>query len=453
MNVLKTIFFGTYARGFVSSYLIFLMIGAAFLSLPISLKPDVSFSTLDALFTSASALSTTGLSTIVVRDTFSIFGQVILLMIIQIGGIGLIMMVALFWLIVGKKIGFKQRNMMVTDQNQLSRQGIVRFVRDVLMMIILIEAVMFLFMSGYFYFSGLFSFSESLFQALFLTISFFTNAGFDISPEGSSLTMFANHYPLLIMGMTLMFLGSVGFWVLAEFKEFVMAKLKKESFTFSPFVKTLFFLHLGIWLISAILFFSIEYNGFLSDKSFVESIHYTLFMSLTPRNAGFSTMNVTEFSQPTQLIIIFLMFIGASPNSAGGGVRTTTFLLVILLMVAYAKGRERIIYKQRFVKEETVVKAVVAIFFAMIILAFLLFILSVSEQATLFSLGFELISAFGTTGLSFGITSTLSSVGKVVLIITMFIGRVGVVALLLMFRRPTKQVSSLSYPETDMIVG
>ncbi len=453
IRLFRRILFGTYIRGFVFSYLLFMITGAILLSLPASLQPGVHIDMVDALFTSASALSTTGLTTVSPRDTFSLFGQTVLIMIIQIGGIGLIMLVALFWLVVGRKIGFKQRNMIMTDQNQLSRGGIVRFVRDVLIMIFIIQFTAFSVMTIHLVMRGTFPLNEALFQSFFLTISLFTNAGFDIAPVGVSFSMYATDYTMQSLAMFLMFLGAVGFWPLAEFKEFVVAKLHRETFTFSIFVKTLFFLHFGIWFFSAIMIFMIERNGFLVDRNVIETVYYSLFMALTTRNAGFSTMDVSLLRESSQLFIIILMFIGASPNSAGGGVRTSTVLVAGLLLYSYARGKDRVTYNRRFIKTETVDKAIIALLFATAIIMVNLFLLTLVEPHGIKNLSFELVSAFGTTGLSLGITDTLTTFGKSILIITMFIGRVGVIALLLMFRPSTKKVSAYEYPETDMIVG
>ncbi len=450
---LKQVFFGTYARGFITSYLLFMLGGAALLMLPFSIQSGISLSWVDAIFTSASALSTTGLSTIVVKDTFTLFGQTVLILIIQFGGIGLIMMVALFWLIVRSKIGFRQRNMIMTDQNQLSRQGIVRFIRDVLIVIFSVEALAFVIMTIYLTSSGYFVFKEALFQSFFTTISLFTNAGFDIAPNADSFQMYSGDYFMQTLAMVLMFMGAVGFWVLAELKEFIIAKIKKERFSFSWFVKTLVVMHLVIWLSSALLVILFESNNFLANKGPFEKLYYALFMSLTTRNAGFSTMNVTDFTGSTQIFFIFLMFVGSSPNSAGGGIRTTTFLVLLLTLRSFAKGRDRVVFNQRLLKEETVIKSFLATFLALGIIAINVLFLTIIEPHEILHLMFEVTSAFGTTGLSLGITGALSNFGRLILIITMFIGRVGVLALLLMFRSTGTTGSGLTYPEADMIVG
>ncbi|TVP96733.1 MAG: TrkH family potassium uptake protein, partial [Acholeplasmatales bacterium] len=404
--------------------------------------------------TSASALSVTGLSSVVIKDVFTPFGLFVMLFIIQFGGVGLTMMITLFWLVARKKIGFKQRNMIMTDQNQLSRKGIVRFMRNVLIMIFTIELIAFVVLTQYLYFSGHFPiYREAAMQGLFLAISLFTNAGFDIAPGADSFQMFRTDYFMQSAGMLLMLLGSIGFWTLAEIKEWIVAKLKRETFTFSYFVRLLIVLHLGLWLFGATVILFGEHNHFLQDKGVVESIYYALFMSLTTRNAGFSTMSVSDFTDATQGFIIFLMFVGANPNSNGGGIRTTTLILVVLALIAFARDKRDVIIRKRTIKPETVYKALIAFMAGITVVSFALFILKTIEPMPFMHLLFEVTSAFGTTGLSLGITPELSPAAKFILVVVMFIGRLGIVALLLMFRSERSGKKDYAYPQEDVIVG
>lgn len=455
MKKLKKIFFGTYIRGFVVSYFLFLMGGATLLKLPLSIQDGESLSWIDAIFVSVSGMSTTGLSTVTVSEVFTPFGQTVLAFILQFGGIGLIMFISLFWLITRKRITFRERTMIMTDQNQIGRSGIVGFIRNVLIMIIGIEVVGFIVMTLYLYFTGTFAFGDAAFQSFFLTISMFTNAGFDITPfAGGSLVFYAEEqmYFMQALAMILMTLGAIGFWPLAEFKEWVQAKLKKEKYQFSLFTKILVSMHLGLWIISAIAVFAIEYNGFLADKTLLDSIFYSLFMSLTTRNAGFATMNMTDMTNTTQVLFGILMFIGSSPNSAGGGIRTTTFLLTFLGILAFSRGKEQIVIQNKAIKFDTVYKSLMVVIGAASLIMTGLLIMTFTEPFTVKEIFFEIASAFGTTGLSLGITQSLTNVGKVVLIVIMFCGRVGILALLLMFKG-SRTASSIKYPEIDLIVG
>jgi len=453
MKNIKRIMFGTYARGFISTYLLVMLVGSLLLKLPWSVQSGVEFAWADALFTAASALSTTGLTTIVVSDTFTLFGQIMLILIIQFGGIGLIMMIAMFWLVVRKRIGFKQRNMIMTDQNQLSRQGIVRFIRNVIIMIFTIEGIAFLLIGTHLYYQGYFPLNEALFQSLFLTISLFTNAGFDIAPNNDSFMMFANDYFMQSIGMLLIILGGVGFWVLAEFKEKINHKRRGEAFTFSLYVKIVVIMHSVLWLGGALFIFLFESQTFLADKSVLESVFYALFMSITTRNAGFSTMDINDFSANTHLLMMVLMFIGASPNSAGGGIRTTTFLVVIFSLIAFARGRNNVIIGKRRLKAHTVHKSFVTIFASAALIVMVLFLVSFVESHAISDLAFEVTSAFGTTGLSLGVTDDLTPFSKIIFSLFMFVGRISVLALLLIFRPKGKKDGLVQYPETDLIVG
>ncbi len=455
MKKIRKFLFGTYVRGFVVSYFLFLMIGATLLKLPISIQDGQTLKWIDAIFVSVSGMSTTGLSTVVVKDVLTQFGQTVLALILQFGGIGLIMFIATFWLITGKKISFRERTMIMTDQNQIGRAGIVGFIRNVIIMIVSIEVVGFLIMSSYLYFSGTYQFGDALFQSFFLTISMFTNAGFDISPGGDSLFMFKTDYFMQTLAMCLMVLGAIGFWPLAEVKLYFDAKKRKQKYEFSMFSKILVSMHLGLWIVSAIIVYIVEFNGYFADKGVIEGIYYALFMSLTTRNAGFATMSMNNMSSSIQVFFAILMFIGSSPNSAGGGIRTTTFLLTFLGFSAYARGKDQVIIGKRSIKQDTVYKSLFVVIGAGALIITGLFIMSVSEAGqgfTIKQIFFELASAFGTTGLSLGITSSLTTVGKLVLIVVMFVGRVGILALLLMIRGNRKP-SSIKYPEIDMIVG
>ena len=424
------------------------------LSLPISLQDGQSITWIDALFTAASAVSVTGLSTIVVGEVFSKFGLIMLLLIIQIGGIGVMFLIVFFWLVTKKRIGFTERNMIMMDQNQFSRSGLVKLIRNVLIMFFWIELIGFTVIASYLFFAGYFPLNEAMFQALFLAISLTANAGFDIAPNADSFQMFSSDYVMQIIGIILMFMGSVGFWFLAEFKEFITAKKNKQPFKFSFFVKMIVTLHLVFIAIGALFFFVLEFNGFLSDKSFFESLFYAFFMSITTRNAGFSTMDVNHLSQATSMIMMVLMFIGASPNSYGGGIRTTSFVVILLSIKSFALGKNHVIYRKRKIKDEIVQKAYIAFVSALFIVFTGTILLSLVEDFSLHEILFEVTSAFGTTGLSKGITGDLSSFSKFVLVITMFFGRLGILALVMMIR-PTNVFSKPqhTYPEENIIVG
>ncbi len=451
---IKKIIFPHHILGYAISYLLLIVFGAFLLSLPISLQAGQSISIVDALFTAASAVSVTGLTTIVVGDVFSRFGLIVLLLIIQIGGIGLMFAIVFFWLVIKKKIGFTERNMIMTDQNQFSRSGMVKLVRNVLIMFFWIELIGFLIIAHYLYFMDYFTYQESLMQGIFLTVSLTANAGFDIAPNGDSFQMFANDYFMQTMAIILMFMGSIGFWVLSEVKEYFHAKKRKLPFKFSFFVKMIVTLHLFFIALGALIIFVFEFGGFLADKNLIESIYYSFFMSVTTRNAGFSTMDVNDFSSATSMIIMILMFIGASPNSYGGGIRTTSIVVIFLSIKAYALGKQHVVFNNRKINQEIISKAYIAFVSALTIVFTGIILISLIEELSLHMIMFEVTSAFGTTGLSMGITSSLHTMSKVILVLIMFIGRLGILALVMMIRPSNvTKISKQNYPEENIIVG
>lgn len=453
MLKLRKFFFGTYVRIVVTSYALFTLIGSILLMLPISVQDNQTLTFIDSLFISASAMSVTGLSTVNVYTTFTKFGQIVLALIMQIGGVGIMLVLAGFWLIAGKKISLKERTMVVTDQNQLNQGGIIRLVKNILTLVLLIELMGFIILSFYLYINNYYSLEESLFQSFFLTISMFANAGFDIN--GNSMIMYANKngYFVLAVAMILIFLGSVGFWVLVETKDYIKAKLKKQKYEFSLYVKLILRMHLFLYLIGAILFILFEAKNFLQEKGFLDYIFNSLFMSITTRNAGFTTLDVSKLNNSTIWLFSALMFIGASPNSVGGGIRTSSLIILLYSIYSFATGRNQVIIGKRAIKDSTVYKCFIVFTVGIIIIFISVLIMSSIENFSIKAILFEVVSAFGTTGLSLGITPNLSFISKIILIINMFIGRIGIISLLLFFKDKNEAKNRVKYPEFDMIVG
>jgi Trk-type K+ transport system membrane component len=451
LNGIRSIFFGSATRGFVTIYALFMLLVAALLKMPASLVPGQTLSWIDAIFISASGISTTGLSTVVVADTLSSLGKVVLALGLQFGGIGLIMLLSIIWMVVGKKISYKERTMIMMDQNQFKMSGVVKLVKSVVIVLFSIELIAFIIMGMYLHLSGYYALKDAFFQSFFLTISLTTNAGFDIS--GTSFTMYHQDYFMQILGMFLMFVGAVGFWPIMEFADWVKSKIKKEKFEFSWFTKTLVGTHIALWIVGTILFLVLEGNNYLADKNIIESIFYGLFMSITTRNAGFSTIaDISVLSSSTKFLFMILMFIGSSPNSAGGGIRTTTLIVIIFSVIAYARGKNQVSIGKKAFKDEHINKAVVVFIAAIALVLFASFLLMAIEPFSWERIMFEVSSAFGTTGLSLGITPYLSLFGKIILIITMFLGRIGMVTLLFIFKDDHKKIN-VQYPEVEVIIG
>jgi Trk-type K+ transport system membrane component len=430
-------------------YFAAVLISTVLLLLPITLKEGAELSFLDALFISASAVSVTGLSPISLTEVLSVPGTFIFAFILQFGGIGIMTLGAFIWILMGKKIGLNERKLIMTDQNQTTLSGLVKLMRQILILIITIEFVGAILLGLYFlrYFP---TWQEAFLQGFFASVSATTNAGFDIT--GVSLIPFANDYFIQSINMLLMIFGSIGFPVLIEVKDYIMKK-RKSSFRFSLFTKLTTFTFFALIIAGAIFIYIFEANHFFANKTWHESLFYSLFQSVTTRNGGLATMDMNEFSTPTLLILCALMFIGASPSSVGGGIRTTTFAIMLLSIYTYAKGNNSIKVFKREIVFEDVTKSFTVITTASMICGLAVVILTFLEPTmSLLEIFFEVCSAFGTTGLSMGITAELSAGGKIIIILLMFIGRIGIFSFLFLIRGDTKE-EHYHYPKEKVIIG
>ncbi|WRP08204.1 TrkH family potassium uptake protein [Rossellomorea aquimaris] len=438
----------TPAQVIVTFYLIAVTVATILLSLPFAHKPGAEWSFIDAIFTSVSAVSVTGLTVVSTADTFNTVGIFLLIFVLQFGGIGIMTLGTFFWLLVGKKIGLKERRLIMMDQNQSNLSGLVHLLKQILLLIIVIELVG-AFILGVYFLSYYPSWQEAFTHGLFASVSATTNAGFDIT--GQSLIPFKNDYFVQFITIILLTLGAIGFPVLIETKDYLLNKQRsKHHFSLFTKITTITF---GILLIfGTLVIWLFEYDRFFSGMTWHESFFYSLFQSSSTRSGGLATMNVAEFSTPTLLVLSALMFIGASPSSVGGGIRTTTFALNILFLFHFARGNKTIKVFRREVHEQDIIKSLVVTMVAVLMCFVSVVILTITEDHSLIEIIFEVASAFGTTGLSLGITSDLSSIGKSVIIALMFIGRVGILSFLFMIGGKEK-TTKYHYPKERVIIG
>ncbi len=435
----------------VLSYASAIAVTLLLLLLPISVKPGVDLAWDDALFTAVSGVSVTGLTTVNTADTFSIFGTFVLMFSFQFGGIGIMALGTFLWLVLGRNISLSYRRLIMIDQNRHNLSGLVQLIRMLLYMAIGIELVGTLIFGIYFYVQGYHdTWIGSFYHALFHSVSSYTNAGFDIF--GNSLASFANDYFVQFISMMLLFLGAIGFPVLIEFREFLLKRNRR--FRFSLFTKLTTSMYVILIAAGALSIFIMEYDMYFADKVWHEKLFFSLFNSVTTRSGGLSTMDVSSFDEPTQFILSILMFIGASPSSVGGGIRTTTFAIILLTLYTYAKGRSEVRVFRKSVREEDIRKSFVVFSAGAIVVIGGIITLDWIEQQkfSLMSVIFEVSSAFGTSGLSTGITADLSTVGKIIVMALMFAGRVGILSLLFLFRSGNRK-EYYHYPKEDVIIG
>ncbi|MCA0971516.1 TrkH family potassium uptake protein [Halobacillus litoralis] len=425
------------------------ILSTGLLSLPFLHREGVNLSFLDSLFTAVSAISVTGLTVVSTADTFNTAGYFVLMFVLQFGGIGVMTLGTFIWLLLGQKIGLKRRQLIKTDQNRSTFSGMVQLIRQILLIIILIELIGAVILGLYFlqYFPTV---GEAFVQGTFASVSATTNAGFDIT--GTSLIMFQDDYFVQFVNILLLTLGAIGFPVLIEVKDY-MTKKPKDLFNFSLFTKLTSITFALLIVVGTILIYLFDRSHFFAGKSWHESFFYAFFQSVTTRNGGLATMDVSEFTPATLLVICVLMFIGASPSSVGGGIRTTTFAITLLTILAYAKGKRSVRVFRREIHEDDIFRSFIVVSTAIMITGTSIIFLSLLEpQFELLPLIFEACSAFGTTGLSMGITPELHTAGKLIIIGLMFIGRIGIFSFLFILRgRGVKE--TYHYPKESMIIG
>ena len=437
------------AQLIISYYFLAVSASTILLSLPFVIKSGVKWTLSDALFTAVSAVSVTGLTVVNISEVFTVPGYFMLMLVLQIGGIGIMTLGTFFWLIVGKKIGLKERQLIMLDQNQTQLSGLVSLLKQIIEIFVFIEIIGALILGTYLlqYESNV---GIALLNGLFLSVSATTNAGFDIT--GMSMIPYKTDYFVQIVIIILLVLGAIGFPVLIELRRFFSSRKHRKFFRFSLFTKLTSITFLGLIIGGTVLILLLEWNKFLLDKSWHESLFYALFMSSTTRSGGLTTMDVTAFTEPTLLLLSLFMFIGASPSSVGGGIRTTTVAIMVLFVWNFARGRRSIKVFEREIHPDDVLKASAVMILGILICLLSIFILMISEDFTLIQIIFEVCSAFGSVGLSLGITSELSEFGKVVIMILMFIGRVGITSLLFLMGKKI-ETETFHYPKERISIG
>lgn len=427
-----------------------ILVGTLLLMLPISSNSREWTSFIDSFFTATSAVCVTGLVVLDTGTYWSLFGKTTILMLIQIGGLGFMTMTTAVAIVLGKKIGLRNRMIMQEALNQFSLAGIIKLTRYVVIATIMIEIVGAFILA--FRFVPDFGWTTGVYFSVFHSVSAFCNAGFDLMGNFQSLTGYAKDPLVSVVVMVLIIIGGLGFAVIADLTS--GKKIKKWSLH-TKLVLTI----TGLLIIFGFLgVFIIEYNNplTLKDYTFSEKILASLFHSITPRTAGFNTLDIAGISMPTRFLTMVLMFIGGSPGSTAGGIKTTTFGMMILSVIAVFRGRENINFSGRRISKDSINKALAVIFIsALFVLVMTFFLLSFEETLPFEAIFFESLSAFGTVGLSMGITPMIGSAGKIILAMMMFFGRLGPLTIVIAI---SKKASSgkgdlLIYPEGKVIVG
>ncbi len=427
-----------------------ILLGALILMLPISSQSREVTPFLDTLFTATSAVCVTGLVVVDTGTYWSVFGKTIILILIQIGGIGFMTMTTSLAIIMGKKIGLRNRMIMQEALNQFSLSGVIRLTKYVIMITFFVELMGALLLS--IRFIPDFGLKNGIYYSIFHAVSAFCNAGFDIMGGFKSLTDYATDPLVSMVVATLIIFGGLGFAVIADLTRFKgIRKMSLHS-------KLVLLVTISLIVFGFFSILLLEYNNPKTMGSFTwgEKFVASFFASVTPRTAGYNTLDLNGLTMPTRFITMILMFIGGSPGSTAGGLKTTTFGIMILYLIGIFKGSDEINFANRRISKDVANRTVAVIMISVILVVSMTFLLAVFQpDMGLESLMFESLSAFGTVGLSLGITPYLSVMGKIILTIMMFFGRLGPLTIIVAMNNKANKTGKdlLRYPEGKIIVG
>ncbi|WP_042165275.1 TrkH family potassium uptake protein [Paenibacillus gorillae] len=433
-------------RILVSGFAAIIFIGAILLSMPFASADGTRLRFIDALFTATSATCVTGLAVVDTGTYFSTAGQLIILLLIQVGGLGFMTMGTLFALVLRKRISLKERLVLQEAMNQSSMEGIVRLIRKVFIYSLSIEAV------GALLFTIRFSFDMPLGKAayfgLFHAVSFFNNAGFDIFGHFRGLTAYVGDPLVNITSMLLIVLGGLGFIVISDLLEI------KKNKRLSLHSKVVLSMTGALIVAGAIVIFIFEFSNAktLGSLNWGEKVLAAFFQSITPRTAGTNTLDYSSLRQATLFFTVILMFIGASPGSTGGGIKTTTFTTLIGAVVAMGRGREDIVMFRYRLGKDRIFKALTITMLSLALVIGVTMLLTTTEDHQFIQILFETTSAFGTVGLTAGLTPELSDFGRIVIALTMFAGRLGPLTLAYALG-PKTEKELYRYPEGKITIG
>ncbi|MUT67157.1 TrkH family potassium uptake protein [Paenibacillus sp. NEAU-GSW1] len=433
-----------------AGFIILISIGALLLTLPVSSADSSRMPFIDALFTATSAVCVTGLVVVDTGTHYTMFGQIVILTLMQIGGLGFMTMATMLALAFRKRISLRERLLLQESMNQASLEGIVRFIRRVLVYAFIIEIIGALLLAVRW--SLVMPLDRAVYLGIFHSVSMFTNAGFDImgSVHGpfSSFVGHVNDPIVNFVIMMLIFLGGIGFIVLAEVWD--LPRLRKLSLHSKVVLTASGFLFVA----GAVLIFIFEFTNAktLEPLSLTGKLYSSLFQSISPRSGGANTLDIGAMRNATQFLLVLLMFIGASPGSAGGGIKVTTFAILVGAVVAMIRGRQDVIFFKRRLAKDRVHKALTVTIVAVAAIVLFTMLLSATENVDILTAMFEVTSAFGTTGLSMGLTTQLTTFGKLLIITMMFIGRLGPLTLAFTLV-PVGEKELYRYPEGKVTIG
>ena len=436
----------------VLGYLMVIVAGTALLALPVSTRGAGSAGFLTALFTATSATCVTGL---VVADTYThwtLFGQNVILLLIQVGGLGYMTMAAMMSFFIKRHITLKERLVMMNCFNLSGVSGVVRLTRNVIVITLIAELAGTVLLS--FRFIPMFGFAEGLYTALFTSVSAFCNAGFDIMGKiepFTSLTTFQGDILVNITVMLLIIIGGIGFSVWDDMMH------RNGIRRLTPYSQAV--LSISGILIAAgtagFLLFEHSNPGTIGAMTPGEGLLASLFQSVTCRTAGFNTIDTAALTGPSKLLSSMLMFVGGSSGSTAGGIKTMTLGILVFLVISSLRGRKEVVIRGRRVNQHTVIKAIAVTGAALMALAAGILLMQIVDPHLGFqNIVFEAVSAMGTVGLTTGVTTLTGTLSRIVLILLMFFGRVGILSISVsLLMKADREKTAVYHPEGDFITG
>ncbi len=436
------------------SFLAAILIGSILLSLPISWADGVKISYLDALFTSTTATCVTGLVTVPTFSSWSIFGQAVILVLIQIGGLGIITVMSGLMIAFHKKLNLGDRLLIQDAFNLNNLSGLIRFVKKVLTGTFIIEGIgALLYMTVFIKDFGL----KGIWISVFNAVSAFCNAGIDIIGP-NSLNDYAKNPTINLVTILLIVLGGIGYIVWWDVLR-VTKNIKKGGLSVFrrltlhsklAIIATLLLIFSG-----AVLIFAFEYNNPLTFKDYTlfQKIQSSFFQSVTTRTAGFTTLPQENFTNTSAFLSIFLMFIGGSPVGTAGGVKTVTLFILFAAAFATISGRDETSIMGRNITKVSIAKALAVVSMSFLTVFVSTILLSLFSKASALDILYETVSATATVGLTRNFTVSLNSIGKLIIIATMYLGRIGPISLAIAFNLKKENKNIIKNPFEDISVG
>ncbi len=454
MNVLKHVkqFLTkiTPARMIFAGFLVLILTGAMLLTLPISSKSGSVTDFADSLFTSVSAVCVTGLVVVDTNTHWSLFGQIVILLLIQAGALGVVSITTISSMITGAKLGLVQRLVIQETLNRFTLNNIVAVFRKVILITLAVEACGALLLSiklipQYGWLAG-------IGKSIFIAVSSFCNAGFDVfgtvEAPFTSMTGFSGSWLVLMTSSALIIIGGLGFIVWDE-----LITIRRFS-RFSLHTKAVLLVTALLLVFGTAGYFLLERDASMASMGAGNRLLNSIFHSVSARTAGYNSVDMGLMSEASKLLTIFLMFIGAAPGSTAGGIKVTTFFVLGLSVVAYLRGKKDLQVMGRRIPESIVSRAVSVFCLSLAIVIIATAILLINGDGNFVQSLFESVSAFGTVGLTTGITPELSMAGKYAMMLSMFIGRVGTMTAIAVFVSKAAQGGkTYRFPDGKISVG